>query len=448
MCNLEGIRAALGLFVVAALVFAPSAFAVKVITVDSMVDEFDDDVGDNICHTATGHCTLRAAVMQAANSDAAVTDGVRIVVPAGVYTFTIPVASGGGQLQLSAPLIGNPYIEIDGAGAGVTIIDANHIDRAFLIDRAALLSGMTIRNAYVDAALSGGGAIWNRYAVTLNAVVLSDNATSGPGGAISNNGVLEINGSSILRNTAGNGGGGIYGAFYSDDVQGSINIYASTIALNTSSYGGGIFNIAPMLIANSTIAANDSTIDGGGIYNVAASDSAVNVYNTTIAFNDADHARETGGAGGGILVNSINGGVFNLYNSVVAQNTVSNTPLADDCFGAVSTHARNRFGSTANCSITQVSGSYTLLSPNVLGDLQDNGGPTLTIALPLGSNAINAGDPVNGCRDITSTAFLADQRGFPRNVGICDLGSYEYGALDPKDRVFTDGFEILPPPVH
>jgi hypothetical protein len=432
---------------VGAFAIAPSALAVKVINVDSTADEFDDDVGDSICHTATGHCTLRAAVMQAVNNNPSVTDTIQINLPAGTYTFTIPLIDGGGELYLGAALNGDPRIEIDGAGAGVTIVDGNHLDRVFHVEqRRAILNGMTIRNGN-DNHPEGGGGIYNNYFLALNSVVVTNNATTGSGGGISSNGDLAINGSSILSNNAAGFGGGIFQGVFGDGIDGGLNMYASTVAYNNAALsGGGILNEATLVIANSTIAANTATGYGGGIGNYSADPSLpANTYNTTIAFNDSDHARETGAGGGGVSVGGIYSDTFNIYNSVVAGNTTSNTPLADDCFGTVRTHARNRFGSTDGCSITQVSGSYMLLSPNVLGNLQDNGGPTLTIALPSGSNAINAGDPTFGCLDINGTTFTADQRGFPRNVGICDLGAYEFGTFDPKDRVFQSGFEIIPP---
>jgi CSLREA domain-containing protein len=446
----HGRLARMGL-VLGACAFAPSALAVKVINVDSTADEVDDDVGDSICHTASSHCTLRAAVMQAVHNNASVTDGVKIVVPAGTYMFSLPRAQGGGQLDLALPAVGNPYIEIDGAGAHATIIDANHIDRAIHVaNRVAILNNLTVRNGFTNADVGAlGGGIFNEGSVYLNDVIVTNNYASGSGGGVHNAGDLTINVATIASNISGDLGGGIYNGLFDGYTPNGLNMNASTVSSNSATYGGGIFSFASMVIANSTIANNGSDVDGGGIFsNGYSSGFNVNIYNTTIAGNDADQTRQLGGAGGGIFVSPVNGGAFNLYNSILALNNVSNTPQPDDCFGAISTHARNRFGSTANCTITQVSGSYALLLPNFLGALQDNGGPTPTIALPVGSNAINAGDPVNGCRDINGVQFTTDQRGFIRGAGVCDLGAYEYAATDPNDRIFGDGFETPPPPVH
>jgi hypothetical protein len=52
-----------------------------------------------------------------------------------------------------------------------------------------------------------------------------------------------------------------------------------------------------------------------------------------------------------------------------------------------------------------------LLNVNpLLGPLQDNGGPTKTMALLAGSPALNAGDPAQ--------LGVADQRGVVRNGGV------------------------------
>jgi hypothetical protein len=64
----------------------------------------------------------------------------------------------------------------------------------------------------------------------------------------------------------------------------------------------------------------------------------------------------------------------------------------------------------------------------MLGPLQNNGGPTQTMALPSGSPAIDAGNP-NGCTDNKGHLLKTDQRGMPRpdkeDSGGCDMGAYE-----------------------
>src|SRR5205814_2005 len=62
-----------------------------------------------------------------------------------------------------------------------------------------------------------------------------------------------------------------------------------------------------------------------------------------------------------------------------------------------------------------------------LGPLADNGGPTLTHALLLGSAAIDAGDDAVCAADPVSGV---DQRGVIRPQGAhCDIGAYERPTL-------------------
>ena len=118
-----------------AMLMVPRALAspsTVTFTVDSVLDQIDDDTSDGICHSAANHCTLRAAIMQANRTSGL---GATIIVPAGIYTLTLPAAGldgeDNGDLNLTTPGSGNPKITITGAGAGSTIIDANQIDRVF-----------------------------------------------------------------------------------------------------------------------------------------------------------------------------------------------------------------------------------------------------------------------------------------------------------------------------
>ena len=64
----------------------------------------------------------------------------------------------------------------------------------------------------------------------------------------------------------------------------------------------------------------------------------------------------------------------------------------------------------------------------LLGPLQNNGGPTQTMALPSGSPAIDTGNPT-ACTDSLGHLLKTDQRGMPRpdkeDTGGCDIGAYE-----------------------
>ena len=142
--------------VVAALLFALGApAAAAVFVVDSVLDETDANVGDGACATATGQCTLRAGVNEANDGPG----GDTIILPAGTYTLTIPPGPVGatsffGDLDVVFNLT------IKGAGADSTIIDANHLDRAFLPGALVIMQSRIVNNdadGDGDGLGSGGG---------------------------------------------------------------------------------------------------------------------------------------------------------------------------------------------------------------------------------------------------------------------------------------------------
>jgi hypothetical protein len=442
-----------------------SAPASVVFTVNSTADDLPDyNPADGICSTTANPpyiCTLRAAVMSANRASG---PGATIMLPAGTYTLGIPATiadgDGDGDLNLDTPAGYAPGpTSIIGAGAGVTIIDANQIDRVLAVDagRTVSISGVTLRNGLLGPVGSdlGGGMLCKGNA-TLSHVVLGANSAYGLGGGIMvyTGGVLVLNYSVVVGdNTARVSGGGIYNAgtitvSYSTlsgnspgdggaiaNTYGIATVIRSTISAASAYRGGGIFNGNSLIVTSSTISSNNADTDGGGIYNVGM----VDVYNSTIVGNQANANINLSGTGGGFFNKSA--ASFALVNSVVAGNYLSNSPIYDDCSGVVSTYGRNKYwvaGGGDFCTIVQhAPGSDTLLvSLGELGPLQDNGGPTQTIALVAPSNMIDGGESTFGCYDNNGT-LVYDQRGFPRSAGArCDIGAFEYGII------FANGFDI------
>jgi CSLREA domain-containing protein len=412
--------------------FAQHAAAEVVFTVNSLADQIDDDTSDGICHTAAGTCTLRAAVMSANKASGA---GAKIMLPAGLYTLARPATGvdgdDSGDLNLTAPASGTPVITIVGAGAAVTIIDANQIDRVLNVaaNRTASISGITLRNG---VATQLGGGIYNGGSLTVTDSVISGNSAIERGGGICNAGTLTLTrttvDSNVLTSPTSSGGGGVY-------TEGNAQIDQSTISRNTALDGGGLFILAAATsVTNSTIAYNNAYTNGGGIYN----QHAINVYNSTIVGNQADaDADQTGGVGGGIYFDALFGTAFNLRNTIVAANYLSGAPVYDDCDGSFGLYGRNVFGTTNGCTFGGTGSYFVIASLYELGNLQNNGGSTDTIALLPPSSMIDGGDPIGGCVDQNGVTLATDQRGKPRAVGArCDLGAFEY-----QDELFANGFD-------
>src|SRR6266540_767746 len=198
--------------------------------VDSTVDAVDANLGDGLCATAAGECTLRAAIQETN----ALTGDDSITLPAGVYRLTIPGADEDaaaiGDLDISDNLT------LAGAGASRTSIDGNGSvtgDRVF-----HMLSAARVRIS--GATVSGGKAIGG------GPFSFSD------GGGIYNSGTLTMNKSSISGNTAKSGGG--------LDNSGKATINKSALSGNTATgqaaHGGGAYNSGTLAINTSSISEN------------------------------------------------------------------------------------------------------------------------------------------------------------------------------------------------
>jgi CSLREA domain-containing protein len=144
-------------------------------TVNSTADAVDARPGDGICATATGACTLRAAIQETNALPGADT----VIVPAGTYILTIPgrgeTASATGDLDITDNLT------VAGAGAANTVVEpctpspptapCGGIDRLFHVDPNAAginvtISGMTIQNG-ASGPIIGGGISTNGGAILL-----------------------------------------------------------------------------------------------------------------------------------------------------------------------------------------------------------------------------------------------------------------------------------------
>lgn len=117
--------------------------------------------------------------------------------------------------------------------------------------------------------------------------------------------------------------------------------------------------------------------------------------------------------------------------SIIALNTDSPDrlgPEPDDVVASFSFTSNTLLQDTdgAESFLAGAAGNLSGLDPR-LGPLQDNGGPTPTMALQPGSPAIDAGsNPL----DLT-----ADQRGYKSRVvgAAADMGAYEFGAVAPPN---------------
>jgi predicted outer membrane repeat protein len=354
--------AALVLGVAAALFLQSGVFANAGVrfVVDSPTDAVDSRVGDGVCRTVAGSCTLRAAI-QEANARPGADD---IQVPAGSYEIGIPPLNQNdvttGDLDVTDSLA------ISGTGAGSTIIDGgappagappqvHGLDRLFEVSvdgGTVSFSGVTLRDGYTS---EHGGAVANNStaSVTVTSADLTSNVAGKSGGALDNHlggamdvrdstvtgnfayengsalnnnrdGVLTVSGSDISSNSAAAvgldealvGAGAISNNAELDTI-GTIAVSRSRISDNRA--GGGragatITNdgAGTVTVDDTTFTKNQATGDGGAIFNSAGD---VTVTGSTFSENAAND--------GGAIYSGVKEGRLTVSGSTFSLNTAT-----------------------------------------------------------------------------------------------------------------------------
>ena len=366
--------------------------------VSSLEDENDGDF-------SAGDLSLREAIAQAESGE----------------TITFNSDLSGGTISLSlGELIIDKSLTIQGLGAKNILIDGGGLDsffdgiRIFNINDNSDTESRVVIN---DLTIAGGGAFVSK----------TDNSS---GAGIFNTENLEINNSVIRDNTADLSGGGIYS-------QGTLTVNNSAIYNNKAQRrgvrGGGIFNSGTATINQSTIANNSVNArgSGGGISNSGI----LTVSNSTVS----------GNLGG--IENNTNGEAT-IISTIVAGNINNNdleseiTSGGNNLIGGDSTSSLDFTGNLVNVQDSDIVGEPDVSTTGgfidnsidaLLGELQDNGGLTPTIALLEGSPAIDAGSNPNNLE------FDQRDSGFARTVGDgTDIGAFEVQQDDGNGETPSD----------
>jgi hypothetical protein len=355
-----------------------------------------------------------------------------------------------------------------GHGGGIAAIDA-----VLSIDKSNIVNNRTgdgNNQVYGDGYGGNGGGLYiaggsavitestlvnnttgSGYSNTSNPV--ADSGYGGEGGGLYLiDGMLVLDRCSISANRTGSGndGGnsGSGGGLYLDlEISDTTTIRNVTIDNNRTGYasyhsgfGGGIYYVGgPLEVYNSTISGNSTGYgyragSGGGIYQYSGD---LTIDSSTICFNSvgnssvidaSDSCRDLYATYGG-------GGIFAYYgevvfkNAIIAKNTVEVTAgCGADGRHVDATVTSNGFNLIGNDTwwyfsreASDLIGTNSAPVDPGLDALGDNGGPTQTHALLNGSPAVDTGE----CLDSRNDPILYDQRGFDRNDGSCDMGSFE-----------------------
>jgi hypothetical protein len=321
--------------------------------------------------------------------------------------------------------------------------------------------------------LDSGGGITNLGTLTINNSTIINNQACDGGGIMSDHAVLTIVGSSVIQNQAridspcGRGGGiGTYngalgfsltnvmisdnianeggGLFYTGTTTYG-KIVDTTIRDNITLNAAGLYNTGHLNLERVTLSGNQADGQGGGVLNR----SRMTLVNITISGNTASYGggfiNGTGGitsmdhvtiadniaAWDGCALKADSGSTLSIHNTILASSCPY--PYGEDgrtCFpinmGGLMTDLDYNLSSDLSCSF-YAHHDWTGAESGVLGLLQDNGGPTETMALMVDSLAIDKGDP--------GSTLYQDQRGAYRPADgdgngslLPDIGAFEYGS--------------------
>src|ERR1044071_9162559 len=347
------------------------------------------------------------------------------------------VVTGAITLTTGELVISNTTVTIIGPSPDVLAVSGNYSSRVFVIEpySTVSISGLSIINGSI-AVGDGGGIASVDSSLTLSNCIISGNSCYDGSGSgvfiegydptrypIGTNRFINciISSNRVSADFGGGNGGGIY---ISDAYLTAINCFLTG---NHAIFGGGVFTARFNAGFNNCTFSDNTAVDGGGIYvnefgnlgltnctaaqnHITGSGGAVfvlaennnyghaTVIGSTIASNRID-SFQSYNSGGGI---SSYAGVF-MANSIVAGNTA---PSAPDCQGSFDSRY-DLIGNTNGASGFNPNYGDLINVDPMLGPLQDNGGPTPTMAPLQGSPAIEKGKAVG---------LYTDQRGLPRPV--------------------------------
>jgi hypothetical protein len=265
----------------------------------------------------------------------------------------------------------------------------------------------------------GGGGLFVPSTASPHVVVtesyITNNVSCTHGGGVLADGAIRLNDVSVRTNSAspsGGRGGGIHANV--------IEMERVGVNSNRSWTGGGLWFRREARILNSTISRNAAVTGGGGIHSTGW----LNLRHVTMANNNSgDPVNPSGG-----LVHTGGHRGFPLpiiVNSILSDNTLANCRILDSggvIFPLSSSNSRRNVDTDNSCGFSTVGPTPSIvLVPALLAPLTSNPGSVGW------SHLLLAGSPARDTAAVGPTSCpQRDQRNVSRPIGAgCDIGSTE-----------------------
>ncbi len=278
--------------------------------------------------------------------------------------------NGGNSLIENSAFLGN-FVNSEGFNFGVGGAIYNVSGGNMDIDYGLISNNYSLGASAYGGAISNGFGGTTNETITINHSILSGNYAEGSvvpcGGAVYNNGTLEIMNTTLLDNY----------------VTGDNNIFG---------YGGAVYNLGPLTLDNVNLIGNyaqgesNAFLWGGGIYN----NNSLTVRNSSINGNhiDTDFIAQ-----GGAIMND-SSGTINITNSVIENNYISSSSTEGNGGGIYNSGILNISKTTFKNNMNQYgelndiynTGTINLESANILSGIAGSGTLNKT-----GSGVLNLG---------------------------------------------------------
>jgi hypothetical protein len=323
--------------------------------------------------------TLRRAI-----SDANGSPGADVIQFHPNLSGAIDLSIVGDTSEGPSALLVSSDITVRGNAAGITIArDATASEMRLF--RVAANRSLTLESIALRGGIARGAA-----------------DSDGRGGAIFNQGTLNVVASTIYDNQA-SGGDAVAGAFSGQGLGGAIYNDGGDVSLENATLSGNV--------AQSGSGPSVPSSFGAGVY---TRNGSLAIYNSTITHSTASTGRG---------VTAVNTGAtlaIQIYSSIIAE--VDAPSFVTDLLIDSPTEYDTTVVGANNLIRRQTTYNEITVSTDapLLGELANNGGPTLTHALDSDSPAVHAG--------VNPRSLDTDQRGgsYARVVGDqADIGAFE-----------------------
>ncbi len=455
--------------------------------VDTLTDEIDGDYSANdlslreaidLANTRPGTDqivfapALSGGAITLQIEQLSVTDDLIISGP-GASNMTID-ANGSFRVFELHDLSGSLFVELEGL-----TLTGGHSSRTVHPGSGGAINStgdLTLRdvnliNNHVSGGSANGGGVFlfgsGSEALVIEDSVIANNSATGfnafSGGIYAENANVEIRRSLIDQNaTDPSSGQGIGGGLFV--IEGSLQIEDSTISRNSAvgGLGGGVVSSGgETTISGTTISGNSAGVRGGGVL-FGSTTNSMTISNSTISGNTTSigngggisifqgtthirHSTITGnvapdGFGSGVAGN--NNGTYvsdlQVLSSIISGNANSDVDnlLAGSGTNTFTSNGFNLIGTGNAASVFNLTTDQNGVTAPGLLPLANNGGLTDTHALEATSPALDAGD--------TAAIPTSDQRGsgFARLNGVrVDIGAFEANliSISPLDASKDEG---------